>query len=559
MSRTMTRLLALTLVLVAAFVVGSRSETVTAAQPPPAARPNIVVVMTDDQTLESMRVMPNVRSLIGREGATFVNSFASFPLCCPSRATFVTGQYAHNHRILGNRPPRGGYEKLVPSQGHTLPVWLRNAGYRTVQVGKYLNGYGLQRPEEIPPGWDEWHAPVDPTTFRYFGFTQNENGRLVTYGSAARDYQTDVHTSLAVEAIRRLAPRTTPFFLNVAYIAPHNGIPNEPGDPANIATPMPAPRHKGRFASEPLPRPDSFNEINILDKPTVILTKPSITPELVAGIEVNYEQRLESLLAVDEGVAAIVRALGQTGELDNTYIFFTSDNGFYHGEHRIPIGKVLLYEPATRVPLLLRGPRIPRNVRVTQPVVNVDIPATIVSIAGARPTRTLDGTSLLPLVRNRDRWLGRDILLETPDYWGIRTPRYVFVVHRQGDRELYDFETDPQQLTSLDRRASFTKIRERLARRLQRLHSCKGVVCRLGPELKLTSRCADGLHVVAVRGKEAPQLTDVRWTYRGRALGASRSAPFRRTLPASEGLVIATATVDDGRRITLERTVRTCV
>ena len=554
----MTRLVAVGLVLAAVFVVGSGSEPGTAAEVP-TARPNIVVVMTDDQTLESMRVMPNVRRLIGREGATFLNSFASFPLCCPSRATFVTGQYAHNHRVLGNRPPRGGYEKLVPTQGNTLPVWLRNAGYRTVQVGKYLNGYGLQRPEEIPPGWDEWHAPVDPTTFRYFGFTQNENGRLVTYGSAVRDYQTDVHTSLAVEAIRRLAPRTTPFFLNVAYIAPHNGIPREPDDPASIATPMPAPRHKGRFASEPLPRPDSFNEVNILDKPTVILTKPSITSDLVAGIEVNYEQRLESLLAVDEGVAAIVRALGQTGELDNTYVFFTSDNGFYHGEHRIPIGKVLLYEPATRVPLLLRGPRIPRSVRVTQPVVNVDVPATILSIAGARAGRTLDGTSVLPFVREPDRQLGRDILLETPDYWGIRTPRYVFVVHRQGDRELYDFETDPQQLTSLDRRAAYVKIKERLATRLVRLRACKGAVCRLGPELKLTSRCADGLHVVAVRGKDAPRLTHVQWRYRTRAIGSSRAAPFRKTLPASEGLVLATATVDDGRRVTLERSVLSCV
>jgi N-acetylglucosamine-6-sulfatase len=549
----MTRLLVVTLVLSGAFVAGSSS-----AADAPATRPNIVVVMTDDQTLESMRVMANVNSLIGRQGVTFLNSFASFPLCCPSRATFLTGQYAHNHRILGNRPPRGGYEKLVPTQVNTLPVWLRTAGYRTVQVGRYLNGYGLARPTEIPEGWDEWYAPVDPTTFRYYGYTQNENGTLVSYGSGVRDYQTDVTTGRAVDVIRRLGRGSDPFFLSVAYIAPHNGTPQEPGDPAGVATPVPAPRHKGRFAAEPLPRPRSFNEANILDKPTVVLVRPEITPETIAGIEQNYRQRLESLLAVDEGVAAIVRALSQAGELANTLVVFTTDNGFYHGEHRIPIGKVLLYEPASRVPLLMRGPGIPRGVRISQAVVNVDLAATLVQAAGATPTRTLDGTSLLPIVRDRDRFLGRDILLETPDYWAIRTPRYVFVVHRQGDRELYDFAVDPEQLVSVHARADYADERTRLAARLARLRLCAGVACRAGPDLKLVSRCAGRVHVVAVLGREARQLTRVRWLYGERGAGSTRRAPFRARLPGAAAVVSATATLDDGRSVTLDRRVATC-
>jgi len=546
-------MVAVTLVLAGAFVAGSSS-----AAEAPTARPNIVVVMTDDQTLESMRVMASVNALIGRQGVTFVNSFASFPLCCPSRATFLTGQYAHNHRILGNRPPRGGYEKLVPTQVNTLPVWLRTAGYRTVHVGRYLNGYGLARPTEIPEGWDEWYAPVDPTTFRYYGYQQNENGALVTYGSGVRDYQTDVTTARAVDTIRRLGRAPEPFFLSVAYIAPHNGGPQEPGDPAGVATPVPAPRHKGRFDAEPLPRPPSFNEANILDKPTVVLVRPEIPPEIIAGIESNYRQRLESLLAVDEGVAAIVRALSQAGKLANTLVVFTSDNGFYHGEHRIPIGKVLLYEPASRVPLLMRGPGIPRGVRISQAVMNVDLAATLVQAAGATPTRTLDGTSLLPIVRDRDRYLGRDILLETPDYWAIRTPRYVFVVHRQGDRELYDFAVDPEQLTSVHASAAYGDVRTRLAQRLARLRLCAGAACRAGPDLKLVSRCAGRVHVVAVLGREARQLTRVRWVYEERGAGSTRRAPFRTTLPGAAGIVSATATLGDGRSVTLDRRVVTC-
>ncbi len=553
----MSRFLAVALGLACVLAVASRSDVGSAAEPVP-SRPNVVVVMTDDQTAESMRVMPNVRTRIGGQGATFVNSFASFPLCCPSRATFLTGQYAHNHGVLGNRPPRGGYEKLVLSHVNTLPVWLRASGYRTVHVGRYLNGYGLARPTEVPEGWDEWYAPIDPTTFRYFGYTLNENGRLVSYGSAPRDHQTDVTTAKAVDAVRRLARGSDPFFLSVAYVAPHNGIPREPDDPAAVATPVPAPRHKGRFARERLPRPPSFNERNVVDKPWVVRRNARVSSETVAAIETNYRQRLESLLAVDEGVAALVRALSQAGELANTLFVYTSDNGFYHGEHRIPLGKVLLYEEAARVPLYLRGPGIPRGVRITQDVVNVDLAATIVDAAGVAPGRTLDGTSLLPLVRERDRFLGRDVLLATPDYWAIRTPRYEYVEHRLGDRELYDFQVDPWQVSSLHARPSYAAVRARLAARLERLRRCAGAACRTGPVLRLGSRCADGAHVAVVRGRDAKQLSAVEWEYRSRRVGASERAPFRRILPARAGVVVATAALDDGRRVTLERRVAAC-
>ena len=172
-------------------------------------RPNVVVIMTDDQRVDEMAVLPAVRRLVVRPGAWFSRSFASFPLCCPSRATFLTGQYAHNHGVLDNRPPRGGYDRLDSSE--TLPVWLQRAGYETAHVGKYLNGYGTARPREVPPGWDEWHAVIDPTTYYYRGYVLNENGSVVR----PRRYQTDELT----RARAALPPRCR------AAVLPEPGLP----------------------------------------------------------------------------------------------------------------------------------------------------------------------------------------------------------------------------------------------------------------------------------------------------------------------------------------------
>jgi arylsulfatase A-like enzyme len=320
------------------------------------ARPNVVVVMTDDQTLRSLRVMSNVRRLLGRQGTTFTRSFTVYPQCCPSRASFLTGQYAHNHEVLGNSPPAGGYQKL--NHRNTLPVWLRRAGYHTAHIGKYLNGYGGSNPLEIPPGWREWRGSVDPSTYRYTGYTLNENGRLRTYPG----YQTDVYAGKAEGVIRRRAPRARPFFLWVAFLAPHAGDPDDPDDPgAGIGSPSPAPRHRDVFDSARLPRPPSFNEANVSDKPPGIAGRVLLPPERIAAIRENYQQELESLLAVDQAVGRIVRALRESGELANTYVIFTSDNGFFHGEHRVAQGKNLPYEPAIRVPLLVRGPGVPRG------------------------------------------------------------------------------------------------------------------------------------------------------------------------------------------------------
>ena len=165
-------------------------------------RPNIVVLETDDQTMESLRVMQQTRQLLAASGTTFERSFASFPLCCPSRATFLTGQYAHNDHVIHNAGPHGGYPAL--DHTNTLPVWLQGAGYHTIALGRYLNGYGVRvDPSTVPPGWSDWHVTIDPSTFNYRNWNMNDNGLVSSYPDALHpgEYQTDFYTRRAPELI----------------------------------------------------------------------------------------------------------------------------------------------------------------------------------------------------------------------------------------------------------------------------------------------------------------------------------------------------------------------
>ena len=207
-------------------------------------------------------------------------------------------------------------------------------------------------------------------------------------------------------------PKRKPLFLKVAFLAPHSGGPRAADDPRRLGTPEPAPRHRNRFAAEPLPTPPSFNELDVSDKPAGIRSRPILPPQRVAAITENYQQRLESLLAVDEAVAQIVDALRRARELGNTLIIFTSDNGFLHGEHRVALGKVLVYEPSIRVPLIMRGPGVKPARRLSQFVANIDLAPTIVDAANVRAGRKLDGRSLLPLTRKPTMKLQRSILIE---------------------------------------------------------------------------------------------------------------------------------------------------
>jgi N-acetylglucosamine-6-sulfatase len=535
------------------------------------AKPNILVLMTDDQTVESLRVMTNVNSLLARQGVTFTNNFASFPLCCPSRATYITGQYGHNHTIMGNAPPAGGYDKLAPTHANSLPAWLQRAGYTTVHLGKYLNGYGRARPLEVPAGWSEWYGSTDPSTYRFYNYTLNENGRLVTYGTGPANYQADVYNRKAVDLVRRLAPSDKPFFLSVAFLAPHSGGPRDADDPGNQATPSPAPRHRNVFANQPLPTPPSLNEADVSDKPAAIRNRRLIPPARLNAMRENYQQRLESLLAVDEAVRDILSALDATGELGRTLVIFTADNGFFHGEHRIPDGKVLVYEPSVRVPLIVRGPGLPRGVQRPNLAANVDLAATILDAADARADRRLDGRSLLPFARDPLVRSGRDVLLETPTYSAIRTPLHVFVQHSSGEQELYDLVADPHQLQSLHADPRFATLKTDLAARLARLRTCAGDACRRGPDLSLRLRyrsggakCARTNVRVRVDGSSASRVANVTF-YRGsRVVKRDARAPYttvvsrRRLGVRTPTRILALATLRDGRTVSLDRALRRC-
>ena len=486
---------ALAAILAVVGLAGGAFEGSAPAQTPQ-AKPNVVVVMTDDQTVEQMRALGRVRGQIGAAGTTFTRNFSTFPLCCPSRATYLTGQYSHNHRVRGNSPPEGGFYKLNSS--NTLPVWLSNAGYATAHIGKYLNGYGRQGPRQVPAGWREWHGSVDPTTYNFFDYCLNENGRLVTYGAGPalakacpdavrrpRAYQGDLYSRKAVGYINRRAPAPQPFFLSVAYLAPHGGGPNG-GDRRCLGSAKPAPRHRGAFAGAPLPRPPGFNEPDVSDKPAFIRRLPRLNSGQIAGIRTDYQCRRESLLAVDEGVGAMVEALRAKGELDNTLFIFTADNGFFQGEHRVKGGKLKVYEPSVRVPAVMRGPGVPRDKRVSTLTGNIDLASTIVDATGAQPRRTLDGVSLLELARRPSRFAGRDILLENgpgggavnPRYRAIRTGRYKYVEYVTGERELYDLLYDQYEQRSLHNSPRHADVRRRLARELARLRNCSGATCR---------------------------------------------------------------------------------
>jgi arylsulfatase A-like enzyme len=439
------------------------------------ARPNVVVVMTDDQDAASLRVMSAVKQQIGRAGATFRNFFATFPLCCPSRVSFLTGQYAHNHRVMGNKPPRGGFAAY--NDAGSLPIALDRAGYRTAYIGKYLNGYGAPgtRVRQVPRGWDRWHVPVNNTFFRMYDYTLNENGTLQRYGSAPRDYQTDVFANKTVQFIRQNAGGQTPFFVTLSTLAPHKE--GNSGDRDEIdPNPRPAPRHEGRFEDAPLPKPPSFNEADVSDKPSFVRSRPRLSRDKVRALRETHQARLGSLLAVDDAVQRIVGTLKREGELRNTLIAFTSDNGYLLGVHRLR-AKEFLYEESVKVPMLLRGPGIPRGVSRSQVTGNIDLAPTILDAANVAPLRTMDGRSLLPLARGGGAG-GRDILFENAQSTGVRTGRHVYIEHETGEVELYDLRTDPYQLRSQHRNPSYASIRGQLAAGLAQLRDCAGASCR---------------------------------------------------------------------------------
>jgi arylsulfatase A-like enzyme len=556
-------------VAVAAVMAGSIGGGSSAVAGTAPARPNIVVIQTDDQAVESMKVMDNTRAQLGARGATFTNHFVNWPVCCPSRATLLTGQYSQNHGVLGNTAPEGGFQAFDNSQ--TTAVWLQNRGYTTAHVGKFLNGYGSGAgADAVPQGWDEWYTG-DGNVQTVYNYDLNENGTLVNYGATAADFKQDVLTNRAEQLISEYV-NISPLYLQLDYTAPHSGgdggATQPPDDDCNNSA-RPAPRHANALNSLVIPEPPSFNEANVSDKPEVIRNMPLIDQAAYDNLTRRYRCRLESILSVDEGVRDIVTALRAKGALDETYIIFTSDNGFFTGEHRVTNGKNRVYEPSVRVPLIVRGPGIDAGARVRDLTINADLAATVVDVSGATPSVAIDGRSLIPATRHPWVERGRELMLNTNQWEAIHTQRYVYAEYETGELELYDLRTDPNQLQSLHDDPAYNGLQARMAARLAALRTCAGASCRSAPALRAKLRKQRGNGGCTRRAKaglRGGDLGNVRLAefFKGsRLLKSDRSRPFSkrygpRALGRNRALIRIQATLADGRRIGWERKLKVC-
>lgn len=533
------------------------SVTLAAKPVKPPKPPNIVLFLLDDLSNDAFNTLldggwlPNIQSSLVQSGVRFDNDFVTNPVCCPSRATFLTGQYSHNHGVLNNHtlnPFEGGisWPGWFPADGQpgkesaTVAAWLQAAGYRTGYIGKYLNGYGTAAPAGVadpatyvPPGWSSWEALVEPSTYRVWDYDINENGTLKHYGTAPEDYQTDVLSGLATRFAS--SKSRAPFFLMVATLAPHLEVLS-PEDLVNGADPAasdalsldirPAPRHAylidGDESNGEMPGLEmkpSFNEDDVSDKPSCPRPPPPLEPTLITqpycvadhplldevedipDIDHQYKSMLASVIAVDDMVGSVVNALSAAGKLDNTVIIFTSDNGWFYGEHRL-IGKDLGYDESIRIPMVIRYPGGRAGERSSALVLNNDIAPTLADIAGVVPPYQPDGTSLRPLLEQNPAtpWFGRKrfvvehwfipslLKFEAPTFLSLRAKHadadWTYIASRTDttqpqtvtNTEFYDFNSDPYQLQSVSPDAATTQWLDEV---LGLLRVCAGEYCKL--------------------------------------------------------------------------------
>ena len=440
--------------------------------------PNIIFILTDDLDFTLMPYMENTNKLIGEQGATFTNYFVTSSACCPSRASTLRGQYPHNTGVLENSP---GFERFYENGNDevTIATWMKSAGYKSSFIGKYMNLYpaGVKR-TYIPPGWADWHVFLyrESPDF-YFAYTMNENGKLVKYHKKDEDYSTDVMKNRTLEFIDKYSKRSSPFFVFISTYAPHG-----PSDPA--------PRHTELYTDLIYPKSESFHEEDTSDKPDIILNLRK-TGGIFEEEEANalFIRRVQSMQAVDEMVAELVKNLEESGQLDNTYIFFTSDNGFHMGEHGLPSGKMLAYEDDIHVPLLVRGPGIQPGTTIDQMTANIDISPTITDLAGGQFADFVDGRSFAPFLLTSEQqpvdWR-KALLIETGSlerespviaYRGIRAENFIYLEYENGEIEYYDLIADPFEMDNLANVLD-TETLSNLHTWLEEFKACQAESCR---------------------------------------------------------------------------------
>jgi N-acetylglucosamine-6-sulfatase len=432
-------------------VIGYLPAATHAGQP---KRPNLVLILTDDQPYESLSKMPYTNRR--RDWIRFENAVLNNPICCPSRATILSGRYSHHTGVESN------FAGARFDDSSTIATWLQSAGYRTGFGGKYLNGYPWDRGHTYrPPGWTSWFAFLRPG---YFSHSLNVNGRIRRYGSRPAAYSTDV---LARRARSFIARRRRPFFLLLAPAAPH-------------PPPTPAPRHAHTFKRTRISQPPSFNEEDLSDKPRWIR---QLSPRDPIRSAEQRRRRYRTLLSVDEAVESIFKTLRASRQLRRTIVVFMTDNGFALGEHRF-LGKPCAYEECIRTPLLIRYPG-QRGRREQGIVSNADLAPTFADAAGVVPPIAVDGTSLLPVIKGRTNAIHEAVLIRaqadwasygaygftTPAFWGVRTTEYKYVELFTGEKELYDLRADPFELHNVADQPTYAKVQQVLDETLDRLKS----------------------------------------------------------------------------------------
>ena len=439
-------------------------------------RPNIIVILTDDQPFQTVDYMPTVRNVLAAQGVDFTNGFVTTPLCCPSRVSILTGEYVHNHQVYTDRMPLGGAPKFKDAS--SVAVWLHDAGYRTAYYGKYLNNYEDLTPlGYVPPGWDDWGAFLSKNLAGenvgensaklqyYFNFSLSENGTPVEYPKTKANFSADVVTQKAVDFINDT--RNQPFFLFVGYYNPHSPY-------------ISAPRHQDTFRdpSEWIPyRPPDFNEKNVNDKPKYVQALETLSPE---EVDITYKQILRSLLSVDDGVASILNALDKTGLRQKTIIVYLTDNGLTVGDHRFGFSKNCPYEACVKVPFIVYAPGYYAPRVDTHLVANIDLAPTFADLAGIPIPSSVNGMSLAPLLKDSNAPWRDEILFEhwpteegvgstIPEFYSIRTPDWKYTEYSTGERELYDLKNDPYELNNLAGQWMYRDIQADLAKRLAEL------------------------------------------------------------------------------------------
>lgn len=447
----------------ACAIPGAAGPTGRVVRPGAPGKPNILVILTDDQRWDSLGLMPNVQRDLVAKGVNFANTFVVNSLCCPSRASILTGKYSHGTGVYSIGGTYGGFGNF--KDGSTVATWLHSDGYHTGLIGKYFNEY---HGTYVPPGWDYWAAITGVKygeVSGYYNYNMNQNGVLTSYGSAPNDYATDV---LAAKALGFLdaAPLEQPFFLYLATTAPHGPW-------------VAAPRHRAALENMTFRRPASYFERDVSDKPARIRSLP-YNPLTQDKYSAQRRAELRPLLAVDDAVGAIVNKLAASGRLSNTVIFFLSDNGLMLGEHRYQ-GKSLPYEESIRVPMVIRfDPLTAMPRRDGHLVTNIDVAPTVAALAGIA-TPPVDGMNIVPLLASTSAPWRQDFLVEHmkagvndpsgPSFCAVRDTGGLYVKYQTGEQELYDLRADPYELNNVALDSAYASRRNAMYSRLKVLCS----------------------------------------------------------------------------------------